>query len=343
MPRGPDKRRTRRRVSAGKVRKTPTPRRLAALRKRRESDERRRKSDERRRSGPAEGRVEEASSGRQAKPFLSSTEIDRIVTENRRLKQLHEIINFLNTAESLDQLIIDVVELAMKVARLSRGVIMTADGPEGRPRIRLLRGWLKADRSSRDFAVVQHLLADTAEDGRPRFITDISEDRRFERFASELDIRTLYALPLKLRDKVIGVVALADEVQLPELTDGERDLLVSFANHAGHSYARLTDDVERRKASLRLARSHSKLRERLDDCERSLSKRESAISYEGSSLKEAKHQFYREYLKSCLSRHNGSVTAAAREARISKDKFKKLLERYGLRTTSARKAAGRAS
>ncbi|HTL11707.1 MAG TPA: sigma-54 dependent transcriptional regulator [Bdellovibrionota bacterium] len=50
-------------------------------------------------------------------------------------------------------------------------------------------------------------------------------------------------------------------------------------------------------------------------------------------------QFEREYLLTALRRHNGNVSAAAREARLDRSNFLRLLRRYGLRAQEYRKAA----
>ena len=49
--------------------------------------------------------------------------------------------------------------------------------------------------------------------------------------------------------------------------------------------------------------------------------------------------FEREYLQTTLDRHSGNVSAAAREARLDRSNFLRLLRKYGLRAVEFRKAA----
>jgi DNA-binding NtrC family response regulator len=47
-------------------------------------------------------------------------------------------------------------------------------------------------------------------------------------------------------------------------------------------------------------------------------------------------QFEREYLKALVQRHRGNVSASAREARLDRSNFLRLMRRHGLKATSYR-------
>ena len=49
--------------------------------------------------------------------------------------------------------------------------------------------------------------------------------------------------------------------------------------------------------------------------------------------------FEREYLVATLNRHGGNVSAAAREAKLDRSNFLRLLRRHGLRAQEYRKVA----
>jgi len=49
--------------------------------------------------------------------------------------------------------------------------------------------------------------------------------------------------------------------------------------------------------------------------------------------------FEREFLTATLNKHGGNVSAAAREAKLDRSNFLRLLRRYGLRADVFRKAA----
>jgi len=49
--------------------------------------------------------------------------------------------------------------------------------------------------------------------------------------------------------------------------------------------------------------------------------------------------FEREYLETALGRHGGNVSAAAREAKLDRSNFLRLLRRHQLRAEGFRKAA----
>ena len=58
-----------------------------------------------------------------------------------------------------------------------------------------------------------------------------------------------------------------------------------------------------------------------------------------SLKKKWSNSFEREYLQAALGRHNGNVSAAAREAKLDRSNFLRLLRRHGLKALEFRKAA----
>jgi anaerobic nitric oxide reductase transcription regulator len=67
------------------------------------------------------------------------------------------------------------------------------------------------------------------------------------------------------------------------------------------------------------------------------------VSENGDGYMELKKRwasaFEREYLLNALNRNNGNVSAAAREAKIDRSNFLRLLRRYGIKANEYRKAA----
>jgi len=258
-------------------------------------------------------------------PVISSDELERIVDENRSLRRLHEIIAFLGSSASLDELLPEIVDLGMKLSGLNRGLLAIThdDGYD----LRVCRGWLRSERQGVGFKLCQRFLGEALARGRPIFKCDLQEDIRIRSQRRQVDLSTLVVLPLKVDGQLVGALLLAGEAEREEFDSNEQQLYKTFAQHAALSLQRRSDEASRQNESDRTEASRVDLERRLNDAEDQLGELGEAIS-NGSSLRSAKEAFYRAYLESSLQRNQGSLTKTAREARISRRDLVKLLERY---------------
>lgn len=265
------------------------------------------------------------------KPFLSSAEMEAVVSENRSLKQLQQIIRFLNSSESMDDLLAEIVDLGLKLSSLNNGVLAIMNGRQKGFKIRHLRGWLKRDQKTEDFSVIQSFVTLITTDRKPYYAPNMSALG-----GRPSKIGALVALPLKVHDQVFGCLVLSDEQGRADFQKRERDLLTSFADHAALAYRRLLVDEQCQREKVKLKRSLKTMKCKMER----VSQRLQAQSSPDGPLKEAKQRFYSEYLKSVLKKHQGRLSAAAKEARVSKQQFMKLLKRYGvLESATIKKAA----
>ncbi len=157
----------------------------------------------------------------------------------------------LSTTESLKELLHRIVSLATQVIEAQSGSIMLIQKPEDILTIEAAIGL--------DVDIVQHTRLDlgssiaghVAQKGAPLIVEDIEKDARFSHFSRKhYATRSLLCVPLKVKDKVLGVINLSDKKTGNPFTDDDLRLLTTFASQA----AVAIDDAEQFSQNLRKIR-----------------------------------------------------------------------------------------
>ena len=258
--------------------------------------------------------------------LISASELDRILSENRSLKQLHEIINFLGSSRSIAELRPEIVELGMQLTGLGRGLFIEGfESSEPSPRVRVRRGWASGEERSLNFKLLRRLLRQLIAKDQAYFGSNLRQDGRYAAYGSDFDLDTIIVLPLRVGGRRLGVLAFADDGPRQPMTDGRKSTLLSFAEHAAAAHERLLK-LERSQQSSALSEAATP-----------------AHAPPPRDLRGAREAFYRAFLSTTLKRNKGSLTRTAAEARISRDKLIELLEFYGLIQRRRGAAASRRS
>jgi hypothetical protein len=259
---------------------------------------------------------------------ISPQELDQIVDENRVLKQLHQLINFLGSFNTLNELVPEIVDLGIKLTGLTRGVLATVEGDEGEHcRLKMLRGWKHGEQNSPNFSLVKKMITLSAKDERPYFIANLNAQRASRNRTSRPTIQTIIALPLKDQGKTFGVLVFADESDRGDFNRSEKELLTNYAQHAAIIYSKLANEGSVAKKTKDLERSHKALQTRLGEaCTRIRELQQTGSG--GGLLSNAKKAFYKNYLTSLIRKNRGSFTKAAQEAGISRSDLLILIQKH---------------
>ncbi|QPC84501.1 GAF domain-containing protein [Phototrophicus methaneseepsis] len=165
---------------------------------------------------------------------LSRTMIDNLV-ELRSLRALAETSALVNSSLSTEDVLNQVMDTVIALTRAERGYIALRNKHTGDLEFRIARGMDQAQLdNSKGLIVSKTIVNDVAQSGEAILTDNASADKRYN--ASEsiagYNLRSIVAVPLKVRDEVIGV-AYCDNRFMPGVFRAqEMDVLTAFANQA---------------------------------------------------------------------------------------------------------------
>jgi PAS domain S-box-containing protein len=125
---------------------------------------------------------------------------------------------------------------------------------EGEFTTRIARDWEQESLDPSEFAVSRSVIARVVQEGQPVLTTNAQEDPRFGGQESIIiyNLRSILCVPLQVKGALTGVIYVDNRVHAGVFTEAERDLMVTFANHAAVALenARLFDSVRRTLAEV---------------------------------------------------------------------------------------------
>lgn len=146
------------------------------------------------------------------------------------------LMSFTNTllfAESKEELYKSVLEIAADLVGASRGSVMLVDESGERLQIGFCKGMNQNLAQSITVKVGEGIAGKVASSGVPLLVDDIEKDNRVGmRNRPRFKTKSLLSVPLKLKDRLIGVLNLSDKENLGVFSEADLDLLASFAHLA---------------------------------------------------------------------------------------------------------------
>ena len=167
--------------------------------------------------------------------LLERLKLATMLQERRigELNALYEAGKSIGSAANLQELLRQIVALASSVTEARVGSIMLLDEREERLTIEAAIG-LEQDVVERTCLEVGDSIAGhVAQTGEPVIVEDIENDPRFKRVNRErYGEASLLCAPLKIKNKVIGVINMANKETGTAFTQDDLKLLVTFASQA---------------------------------------------------------------------------------------------------------------
>lgn len=199
--------------------------------------------------------------------------------ELRHLRALAGTTALINSTLETDAVLNQVMDTVINLTGAERGYIVLKDRETGRfDQFRVARGLdtaqLSVERENdqdthsgahnkNELIVSKTIVNRVAESGEAVLTDNASQDERFMQQASIVGfaLRSIIAVPLKVRGDVIGVVYCDNRVLSGLFQPGDRDILAAFANQAGVAIdnARLFESTRRQLAQI------SEMRQLLDN------------------------------------------------------------------------------
>jgi len=176
----------------------------------------------------------------------------RLQEEAASLRRLLEINRTLNSARDTDELLKVILDAALELTGAERGFVLLQDGSE--LTTRQARGVDGSGLIGDDLAVSRSVARRTMESGEPLLSTDVDSDERFAGFESvrDLQIRSVLAVPLRIKDEIAGAIYLDNRFDRRIFTSTHLEITARLGDQAALALdtARLVGQVRLQAASL---------------------------------------------------------------------------------------------
>ncbi|OQY29773.1 MAG: hypothetical protein B6243_10950 [Anaerolineaceae bacterium 4572_5.2] len=160
--------------------------------------------------------------------------IDKLEAERQDLLGLADIGKVINSSLKLDDVLRIVMDTLIRITEAERGFLMLRDQETDELTTRIARNWEQESIASNEFAVSQTVINRVAEQGEPILTTNAQEDARFDSQESIIayKLRSILCVPLKVKDRLTGVIYADNRIQTGLFTESDLALLLAFANQA---------------------------------------------------------------------------------------------------------------
>ncbi len=149
------------------------------------------------------------------------------------LEALLDISKAVNSTLVLDDILQMVMRRAIKLLRAERGFLMLLDD-EDNLQVKTAYNICKDSLSKEDFKISMSIATSVAKTGRSIYTSDAQHDERYSRHKSilELDLKSIMCVPLKSKEKIIGVLYLDNSSKSNIFLQSDLYLFELFAGQA---------------------------------------------------------------------------------------------------------------
>ncbi|MDD3642173.1 MAG: sigma 54-interacting transcriptional regulator [Candidatus Krumholzibacteria bacterium] len=194
---------------------------------------------------------------------------ERLANSERRLEKLERLTSVtrsMNSTLNLNELLAKIVDSIIALADTDRGFLMLR-GRSGELEFRIARDRRERPLGETDFEVSTSIIDEVAEKGEPLFISDLNKNSRFKDQKSVLDLqlKTAVCLPLKVEDRVVGVIYTDASRLSVEIAEEDMPILGAFAAQAAIAIENARLHGELVLSRERLARENQELKAELSE------------------------------------------------------------------------------
>lgn len=151
----------------------------------------------------------------------------------RRFALLYRLSQTFNSSLDLNEVLDRVMDEVIKAINAERGFIALRN-QHGDLEFRSARGLDQTTIDHPEFEISRGVVEKVARSGEGVRVSNAQEDDRFRSRKSVLDLklRSILCVPLKLKDKLIGVIYIENRVQAGIFSDRQLELLIAIASSA---------------------------------------------------------------------------------------------------------------
>lgn len=149
------------------------------------------------------------------------------------LTLLYQLTQTFNSSLDLDEVLNRVMDEVIAVTHAERGFVMLIE-PDGKLAFRVARGLDQTTIELPQFQVSKSVVERVAIEGQPILTSDAQTDERFNIRQSVmfLGLRSILCVPLKLKDRILGLVYVDNRLQAGIFTQADLRLLAAIASSA---------------------------------------------------------------------------------------------------------------
>lgn len=178
--------------------------------------------------------------------------------ENRvqELRFLYGIGRSVTSLQNLEQILNRIVEAAVYLTGAEEGSIMLVDESSGEMYLRAARGMGEKNAKTSRLKIQDSIAGQVVRTGRPVMIGGMNQDDSFK-VTTGYFVKSLLNVPLKVTDRVIGVLAVNNKSKVQAFSERHLNLLAAMADYASIAienarlYARLASNINQAEQSSR--------------------------------------------------------------------------------------------
>jgi signal transduction histidine kinase len=156
------------------------------------------------------------------------------VDEHSRLAAIYQVSQALGSSLVLDDALTQVMDAVIQLTGAERGAVMLFDAAAGGLDLRAARNLERESLSAKEMEYSRTVVETVARTGKAVLTTNAQTDPRFSEQHSvmQFSLRSVLCVPLKVKDRILGVIYADNRVRSGLFSDRERDLLSAFAVQA---------------------------------------------------------------------------------------------------------------
>jgi adenylate cyclase len=175
------------------------------------------------------------------------TELAADEKERGQLTALYEVSQVVNSTLDLSEVLNIVMDTIISLTEAERGFLMLLNEETGELDFKVARNMDRETLEGSSFEISRTIVNRVRAEGEPILTTNAQADPRFSAQASVVSysLRSILCVPLKVRDKITGVIYSDNRIKAGLFTERDRDLLAAFADQAAMAIenARLFESV----------------------------------------------------------------------------------------------------
>ncbi len=154
--------------------------------------------------------------------------------EHSRLAAIFQVSQALGSSLVLDDALTQVMDAAIRLTGAERGCIMLFDEAAGGLDLRAARNLERESLSDKEMEYSRSVVETVSRTGKAVLTTNAQTDPRFSEQHSvmQFSLRSVLCVPLKVKDRVLGVIYVDNRVRTGLFSERDRELLSAFAMQA---------------------------------------------------------------------------------------------------------------
>ena len=159
--------------------------------------------------------------------------------EREQLRALQTISGTINSSLELPEVLRQVMDAIIDLTGAERGFLMLSDEESGALDVQVARNMDRETIARSSFDISRSIVERVAQSGEPVVTINAQTDPRFSGQESIIsyNLRSILCVPLKIRDRITGVIYADNRIAAGIFGDNDRNLLAAFANQAAVAIA----------------------------------------------------------------------------------------------------------